>query len=61
MVSPERAARLIRDGLRRTVRIAFPRHLAWGLLWLSVLPPERIMKAFGFGAWDEASAMRRDP
>jgi short-subunit dehydrogenase len=53
VLSPERAARLIRRGLERNrARIAFPRHLAWGLLWLSVLPPslsERIKRSLGFG------------
>jgi short-subunit dehydrogenase len=54
VMSPERAALLIRRGLERNrARIAFPRSLAWGLLWLSVLPPplsERIMRTLGFGA-----------
>jgi short-subunit dehydrogenase len=53
LMSAERAVLLIRRGLERNrARIAFPRSLAWGLLWLSVLPrpiAERIMKAFGFG------------
>jgi short-subunit dehydrogenase len=53
LMSPERTALLIRRGLERNrARIAFPRPLAWGLLWLSVLPPplsERIMSALGFG------------
>jgi hypothetical protein len=53
-MSPERTALLIHRGLERNrARIAFPRPLAWGLLWLSVLPPplsERIMRALGFGA-----------
>ena len=52
VLSPERAARLIRRGLEwNRARIAFPRHLAWGLLWLSVLPApiaERIMGMLGF-------------
>jgi short-subunit dehydrogenase len=51
-LSPARAALLIRRGLERNRgRIAFPRLLAWGLLWLSVLPPaiaERILSALGF-------------
>jgi short-subunit dehydrogenase len=53
VLSPERAALLIRRGLgRNRASIAFPRTLAWGLLWLSVLPPwvsERIKKSMGFG------------
>jgi short-subunit dehydrogenase len=53
LMSAERAAQLIRRGLERNrARIAFPRSLAWGLLWLSVLPrpiAERIMTVFGFG------------
>jgi len=53
-ISAERAARVIRDGLERNrARIAFPRHLAWGMMWLSVLPPplsQRIMSALGYGA-----------
>jgi short-subunit dehydrogenase len=53
LISAERAAVLIRRGLERNrARIAFPRWLTCGLLWLSVLPrplAERIMKAFGFG------------
>ena len=53
MVSPERAATLIRHGLERNrARIAFPRSLFWGMLWLSVLPPtlsRRIISALGFG------------
>ena len=54
VLSPERAALLIRRGLERNhARIAFPRTLAWGLLWLSLLPPplaERIMALLRFGA-----------
>jgi short-subunit dehydrogenase len=53
-MSAERAAVLIRRGLERNrARIAFPRALAWGLMWLSVLPlpvAERIMSWMGFGA-----------
>jgi short-subunit dehydrogenase len=53
MISAARAARLIREGLQRNqARIAFPRHLAWGMLLLSVLPPPislRIMRAVGYG------------
>jgi short-subunit dehydrogenase len=53
VLSPEKAALLIRRGLEHNrARIAFPRTLAWGLLWLSVLPPtvaERIMGMLGFG------------
>jgi NAD(P)-dependent dehydrogenase (short-subunit alcohol dehydrogenase family) len=52
LVTPERAALIIRRGLERNrARIAFPRFLAWGLTWLSVLPPpisERILRALGF-------------
>jgi short-subunit dehydrogenase len=53
VLPPERAALLIRRGLESNrARIAFPRTLAWGLLWLSVLPPwvsARIKKSMGFG------------
>lgn len=53
MISPQRAARLIRDGLQRNAaRVAFPRHLAWAVFWLSVMPPpisRRIMRAVGYG------------
>jgi short-subunit dehydrogenase len=53
MMSPERAAHLIRRGLERNrARTAFPRVLAWGITWLSVLPPalsQRILRAFGYG------------
>ena len=39
VLSPEHAARLIRRGLESNrANITFPRYLAWGLLWLSVLP-----------------------
>jgi len=54
VISPERAALLIRRGLERNrARIAFPRALAWGMWWLSVLPPplsQRILGTLGFGA-----------
>ncbi len=54
LISAELASRLIRRGLERNrARIAFPKRLAWGLLWLSVLPPalsERIKRAAGFGS-----------
>jgi short-subunit dehydrogenase len=54
MVSPERAANLIRRGLERNrARTAFPRVLAWGMWWLSVLPQalsQRILRALGYGA-----------
>jgi short-subunit dehydrogenase len=54
LMSPERAATLIRRGLdRNRARIAFPRTLAWGMWWLSVLPPalsQRILSALGYGA-----------
>jgi short-subunit dehydrogenase len=54
MISAERAAHLIRAGLERNrARVAFPRHLAWGMMCLSVLPPllsQRIMSALGYRA-----------
>jgi short-subunit dehydrogenase len=54
LMMPERAATLIRRGLERNrARIAFPRTLAWGMWWLSVLPPalsQRILIALGYGA-----------
>jgi len=54
MMSAERAANLIRRGLERNrARTAFPRVLAWGMWWLSVLPPalsQRILIALGYGA-----------
>ena len=50
-ISAERAAVLIRRGLERNrARIAFPRRLAWGMRFLSVLPAElsqRIVRAAG--------------
>jgi hypothetical protein len=53
IISPERAALLIRHGLERNrARIAFPRPLAWGMWWLSVLPSplsQRILGALGVG------------
>jgi len=53
MMSPERAAVLIQQGLERNrARTAFPRALAWGMWWLSVLPPalsQRILRALGYG------------
>jgi short-subunit dehydrogenase len=53
MISPERAAMLIQRGLKRNrARIAFPRLLAWGMWWLSVLPPalsQRILRVLGYG------------
>jgi short-subunit dehydrogenase len=53
MMSPDRAAHLIQRGLERNrARIAFPRLLAWGMWWLSVLPPalsQRILRALGYG------------
>jgi NAD(P)-dependent dehydrogenase (short-subunit alcohol dehydrogenase family) len=52
-MAPKRAALLVRRGLERNrARIAFPRALAWGLQWLSVLPPPLavlIMGSLGFG------------
>jgi short-subunit dehydrogenase len=54
LMSPERAATLIRRGLERNrARVVFPRTLAWGMWWLSVLPPalsQRILSALGYGA-----------
>lgn len=39
MLSPERAARIIRRGLARDkARIAFPAPLSWAMWWLAVLP-----------------------
>jgi short-subunit dehydrogenase len=56
VLSPERAAVLIRHGLERNrAQVAFPRTLAWGLLWLSILPSpiaERIMRLSRFDAHD---------
>jgi short-subunit dehydrogenase len=53
IVSPDRAALLIRRGLERNrARIAFPWWLAAGLHCLSILPPsisERILGKAGFG------------
>ena len=52
-LSADRAALLVRRGLdRNRARIAFPRALAWGMPWLSVLPAplaEWIMRSLGFG------------
>jgi short-subunit dehydrogenase len=52
MVSPERAAVLIRRGLERNrARIAFPRTIAWGMWGLSVLPAslsQRILRVLGY-------------
>jgi short-subunit dehydrogenase len=52
-MAPERAALLIQRGLvRNRARVAFPRALAWGMPWLSVLPApvtEWIMRSLGFG------------
>ena len=54
IIQAERAAQLIREGLlRNRARIAFPRHLAWGMLWLSVLPSplsQRIIQSLGYRA-----------
>ena len=54
VMSPERAARLIRSGLEANrARIAFPRDLAFGTWLLSVMPPEaaqRMLRMTGFGA-----------
>jgi short-subunit dehydrogenase len=53
LMSPERAATLMRKGLERNrARIAFPRLLAWGMWWLSVLPAamsQWIVRASGYG------------
>jgi short-subunit dehydrogenase len=53
LMSPERAATLMRRGLERNrARIAFPRALAWGMWWLSVLPAalsQWIVRASGYG------------
>jgi short-subunit dehydrogenase len=53
LMSPERTATLIRRGLERNrARIAFPRTLAWGMWFLSVLPAalsQRIVRIAGFG------------
>lgn len=53
IIPPERAAHLIRRGLERNRgRIAFPRRLAWGLRFLSILPQpvsEQILRSLGLG------------
>jgi short-subunit dehydrogenase len=53
IILPERAAYLIRRGLERNRgRIEFPRRLAWGLRFISILPQplsERILRGLGFG------------
>jgi short-subunit dehydrogenase len=53
LMSPERAAELIRRGLARNrARIAFPRRLAWVMWLLSVLPAalsQRMVRVGGFG------------
>jgi short-subunit dehydrogenase len=53
LMSPERAATLIRQGLERNrARIAFPRILAWGMWFLSVLPAalsQWMVRIAGFG------------
>jgi short-subunit dehydrogenase len=53
VLPPEKAALLIRRGLEHNrARIAFPRALAWGMPWLTVLPApiaEWIMGSLGFG------------
>ena len=63
-LSAERAAVLIRRGLERNrARIAFPRTMAWGLMWLSVLPSplaERIMGSLGFGGRKRSQTPNRD-
>jgi short-subunit dehydrogenase len=52
MMSPERAAILIRRGLERNhARIAFPRRLAFAMWWLSLLPAalsQRLVRMAGF-------------
>jgi hypothetical protein len=54
LMLPERAAVLIQRGLERNrARTAFPRLLAWGMWWLSVLPPavsQSILRALGYRA-----------
>jgi short-subunit dehydrogenase len=54
LMSPERAATLIRRGLERNrARIAFPRTLAWGMWCLSVLPAaisQWLLRKFGYGS-----------
>jgi short-subunit dehydrogenase len=53
MLSPERAAVLIRRGLERNrARIAFPPTLAWGMWWLAVLPAswsQWLVRVLGYG------------
>jgi short-subunit dehydrogenase len=53
MLSPDRAAMLIRRGLERNrARIAFPRVLAWGMWWLAVLPAswsQWLVRVLGYG------------
>jgi short-subunit dehydrogenase len=53
LMSPERAAILIRRGLERNrARIAFPRTLAWGMWCLSALPAglsQWMVRVAGFG------------
>jgi short-subunit dehydrogenase len=53
LMSPERAAALIRRGLEHNrARIAFPRTLAWGMWCLSVLPAavsQWMVRALGYG------------
>jgi short-subunit dehydrogenase len=53
LMPPERAATLIRQGLERNrARIAFPRTLAWGMWFLSVLPAplsQWMVRIAGFG------------
>ncbi len=53
MISADRAAHLIHQGLRRNrARIAFPAPLSWGMWWLSVLPPDLsiwLLRRMGYG------------
>ena len=53
LMSPDRAARIIRRGLARNrSRIAFPIPLSWGMWWLALMPPAlsgRILRALGYG------------
>ena len=53
LMSPERAAALIRRGLERNhARITFPHTLAWGMWFLSVLPAalsQWMVRTAGFG------------
>jgi len=58
MLSPQRTARLIRQGLARNrARIAFPWPLRVGMWWLAVLPPDLslwILRRLGFDGQPQA-------